>query len=61
MNTDYTVLKIDMSWCISLRGRLVHGFLESGMGFVQSKPIPDVWLGKKKSDTHTLNPQGMGF
>ena len=45
----------------TLRGRLVHGFLESGMGFVQSKPIPDVWLGKKKSDTHTLNPQGMGF
>ena len=41
------------------RGRLVHGFLESGMGFVHSKPIPDVWSEKTESETHTLNPQGI--
>ena len=39
-----------------LRGRLVHGYVESGMGFVNSKPIPGVWLVKIKSQTHTLNP-----
>ena len=30
----------------ALRGGLVHGYVESGMRFVHSKPIVDVWLVK---------------
>ena len=44
-----------------IQGRLVQDFQVSSMGLVHSKPITDVWLENLFVQTHTSNPQGMGF
>lgn len=38
-------------------GRLIHGNLESGMGFVHSKLVPEFGWGKKKSNPYLKSPR----